>query len=212
MSTNDPEFYQAPKFTPEPPQALPRQRGCFFYGCIIASILAVLIVILLAVVAFFGYRIVESSWSTSTPPPRRESFPRSRCRRSSARRSRTESRRSKAVEAGTPTEPLVLTSDDLNALIEENPDFKGKIYVKIEGDEVKGQVSIPLDRLGFGHGPGPLLERRSRSQGVAHRRRAHRHARLDRGKRSKASRRDHERAFASRTWPKTPTRTRRTPR
>ena len=53
----------------------------------------------------------------------------------------------KAVEAGTPTEPLVLTSDDLNALIEENPDLKGKIYVKIEGDEVKGQVSIPLDKL-----------------------------------------------------------------
>ena len=45
MSTNDPEFYQAPKFTPEPPQALPKQRGCFFYGCIIASILAVLLAI-----------------------------------------------------------------------------------------------------------------------------------------------------------------------
>ena len=54
MSTNDPEFYQAPKFTPEPPHALPKQRGCFFYGCIIASILAVLFAILMVVIAFFG--------------------------------------------------------------------------------------------------------------------------------------------------------------
>ena len=44
----------------------------------------------------------------------------------------------KAVEAGTASEPLVLTSDDLNALIEQNPELKGKIYVKVEGDEIKG--------------------------------------------------------------------------
>ena len=56
MSTNDPEFYQAPKFTPEQYQAPPRQRGCFFYGCIIAIVLAVLMAILLAVLAFVAYR------------------------------------------------------------------------------------------------------------------------------------------------------------
>jgi hypothetical protein len=57
MSTNDPEFYQAPKFTPEPPPpALPRQRGCFFYGCIIASVLALLMVILVSVAVYFGFR------------------------------------------------------------------------------------------------------------------------------------------------------------
>ena len=53
----------------------------------------------------------------------------------------------KAVNDGTATEPLVLTSDDLNALIEENDELKGMIYVKIEGDELKGKVSIPLDKL-----------------------------------------------------------------
>ena len=51
------------------------------------------------------------------------------------------------MEAGTAIEPLVLTSDDLNALIEENPELKGRIYVKVEGDEVKGRVSFPLDKL-----------------------------------------------------------------
>ena len=51
----------------------------------------------------------------------------------------------------------MLTSDDLNALIEENPEFKGMVYVKVEGDEVKGQVSIPLDKLDFGMVRGRYL-------------------------------------------------------
>jgi hypothetical protein len=55
----------------------------------------------------------------------------------------------KAVEEGKVTEPLVLTSEDLNALIEEDPDLKGKVYMKIDGDELKGQVSIPLEKIGL---------------------------------------------------------------
>ena len=63
----------------------------------------------------------------------------------------------KAVEAGTSNEPLVLTSDDLNALIEDNPELKGVIYVKVEKDEVKGQISLPLDKLNFGMVRGRYL-------------------------------------------------------
>ena len=59
MATNDPEFYQSPKFTPEPPMAAPRQRGCFFYGCIIASVLSVLVAILLAIGSYLLYRTLN---------------------------------------------------------------------------------------------------------------------------------------------------------
>jgi hypothetical protein len=157
MSTNDPEFYQAPKFTPEPPQALPRQRGCFFYGCIIALVLAVLMAILLAVVGYFLYRTLNQlvDQYTSTTPrvlPKVE-MPAEQVK---TLKDRVEAFR-KAVESGTPTEPLVLTSDDLNGLIEENPDLKGVIYVKLDGDQVKGQVSIPLDKLNFGMVRGRYL-------------------------------------------------------
>ncbi|HKI17629.1 MAG TPA: hypothetical protein VKA15_07100, partial [Isosphaeraceae bacterium] len=58
----------------------------------------------------------------------------------------------KAVQEGKAVEPLVLTGDDLNALIEEEPEFaelKGKVYLKIEKDELKGQVSFPLEKLGL---------------------------------------------------------------
>jgi hypothetical protein len=147
MATNDPEFYQSPKFTPEPPVAAPRQRGCFFYGCIIASVLALLMVILVAIGIYIGYqflnRVVDQYTSTTPrdlptvemPPEKRQAL-----------KDRVDAFK-KAVEAGTPTEPLELTSDDLNALIEEKPDLKGKVYVKIDGEKIKGQISIPLEKL-----------------------------------------------------------------
>jgi len=150
MSTNDPDFYQAPKFSPEPPEAAPRQRGCFFYGCIIASILAVLMVILFAVIGFFAYRfanqLVEQYTATAPRELPKVQMP---AEQRGALKDRVESFR-KAVDAGTPVEPLVLTSDDLNALIEEDGELKGKIYVKVEGDKVKGQLSFPLDALAKG--------------------------------------------------------------
>ena len=58
MASYDPEFDQAPKFSPEYDSYRPRQRGCFFYGCVISSVLAVLLIIALAVLAFIGMRLV----------------------------------------------------------------------------------------------------------------------------------------------------------
>ena len=42
-----------------------------------------------------------------------------------------------------PTE-LVMTADDINAMLSKNKDIKGKIYVQIEDGEITGDVSIPL--------------------------------------------------------------------
>jgi hypothetical protein len=151
MATNDPEFYQAPKFTPEYQQP-PRQRGCFFYGCIIASILMVLVLILAGLAVYFGYRfftqLVEQY--TATAPRDLPKVEMAVDQRASLKKRVEEF--GKAVEEGKAVEPLVLTGDDLNALIEVEPAFaelKGKVYVKIEGDELKGQVSFPLEKLGF---------------------------------------------------------------
>lgn len=150
MSSNDPEFYHAPKFTPEPPEALSGQRGCFFYGCLIASILAVLVMILMAVGGFFLYRFVNQMVRDYTATAPRE-LPKVEMADKNRRelKNRVEAFR-KAVDEGAPSEPLVLTSDDLNVLIEDNEDLKGRFFVKVEGDEVKGQVSIPLDPLAQG--------------------------------------------------------------
>jgi hypothetical protein len=147
MSTNDPEFYQTPKFSPEQYQAPPRQRGCFFYGCIIASVLALLMAILVGILAFVAYRwanrMVEEY--TATAPEQLPVLEMPAEKRQEVK-DRVEAFR-KSVQAGTASEPLVLNSDELNALIEDNPELKGRIYVKVEGDEVKGRVSIPLDKV-----------------------------------------------------------------
>ena len=147
MANHDPEFYQAPKFSPEYDNARPRQRGCFFYGCVIASVLAVLLIIALAVLAYMGMRFFSGfveEW-TSPAPVELPKVQVSEEERKSVRE-RVDAFR-KALEEGTAIDPLVLTSDDLNALIEENSDLRGRLFARVEGDKLKAQISFPLDKL-----------------------------------------------------------------
>ena len=53
-----------------------------------------------------------------------------------------------ALQAGQATDPLVLTGDDINALIQYHPAWNkmaGKAHVTIEDNKIKGEVSFPLD-------------------------------------------------------------------
>src|SRR3954454_8064004 len=70
MATDDPEFYQAPKFSAEYDELRPRQRGCFFYGCVIASVLTVLLILALAIGAYMVYRALNRTLEeyTATAP------------------------------------------------------------------------------------------------------------------------------------------------
>ena len=157
MASYDPEFYEAPKAPAGYDDARPRQRGCFFYGCVIASVLTVLLIILLAVLAFIGarffYGLVEQ-WTAPTPMELPRVQISEEGRKSVQERILTFRT---AIEAGTAVDPLVLTSEDLNALIEDAPDFKGKVYARVEGDKLKAQVSIPLDNLEVGPLRGRFL-------------------------------------------------------
>src|SRR5579875_2829524 len=146
MASGDLDFSDYRKIGP-PYDEPPRQRGCFFYGCIIAAILALLLLIAVGVGFFFVYRLFERVVEQYTATAPRE-LPRvemsvGQCR---TLRERVDAFRA-AIKEGRPTEPLVLWSDDLNALIEENPDLKGRVYVTIDQDKLKGQVSIPMDRF-----------------------------------------------------------------
>jgi len=62
----------------------------------------------------------------------------------------------RAVIAGEPAEPLVLTSDEINLLINYHPDWsmlKGKANVEIEDERVEASISFPLgELLGFAKG------------------------------------------------------------
>jgi hypothetical protein len=156
MATNDPDFQQRPKDVPQPYETRSR-HGCFFYGCIIASVLAVLVVIAIGVVTYLGFRVLNQlvdEYTSTTPRelPKVEMPDEDR----KALKDRFEAFR-KAVDAGTANEPLVLTSTELNALLEDDPTWRGKVYVTIEGDKLKGQISIPLDAMGLGMVKGRYL-------------------------------------------------------
>ena len=103
--------------------------------------------ILIGILAFVGYHALSGLVNeyTATEP---EQLPKVEmaAEQRQALKDRVEAFR-KAVNEGKATEPLVLTGDDLNVLIDDNAELKGTIFVKIEGDELKGRVSIPLDKL-----------------------------------------------------------------
>jgi hypothetical protein len=126
----------------EPPR---KERGCFFYGCIAASVLAVLMVIGIGVAGYLSYRWIVTLINEHTSPtpvelPKVEMAEEDRA----AVRARFDAF-SKAVDKGEDTEPLVLTGDELNVLLADKAEVAGKVYFIIEGDKLKGQVSFPLD-------------------------------------------------------------------
>ena len=144
---------------PVAPAAEPaKRRGCFFYGCI-----TVLIVMVLVGIAFFfavRYTVTKIAsiveQYTETKP-----MPLPAVQMSATDYEQLDKRVTAfadAVNARKATPPLVLTGDEINALIANNPAWKGlkgKVYLTIEGDQIKGKVSIPMNDLA----QVPLLSR-----------------------------------------------------
>src|SRR5262249_59726292 len=55
----------------------------------------------------------------------------------------------KAAENGQDA-TLTLTGDELTALLQSDENFKDRVAVTVEGDKLKGQVSLPFDFPGLG--------------------------------------------------------------
>jgi len=119
-----------------------------FYGCLTCLVLLLIMAVLAVVVVRFIKNQVNTY--TDTQPMK---LP--RVEMTDADYQQLE-RRVKAfgdaMEKGTPIESLILTERDLNALIARAANMKelaDKVYVSVNGTEVRGQVSIPLSRLGW---------------------------------------------------------------
>ncbi len=58
-----------------------------------------------------------------------------------------------SVDEGTaPEEKLVLTAEEINALIGKEEELRGKVFVKIKDGQVSGDVSFPTDAIPGGKG------------------------------------------------------------
>jgi len=137
------------------PSAKPR-RGCFFYGCITGLVLLVLVLGALMVGLHYVKKMINQY--TDTKPMELPTLQMSQGEMDKVKQ-RFEAFQ-KAVREQRPTPPLELTADDINALIASGPDrqaLKGKFYVSLEGDQLKGEVSMPLPEVGLSMFKGRYL-------------------------------------------------------
>ncbi len=131
-----------------PPQVQKPKRGCVFYGCLTALglFLATTLILYFSVSYAVNQFIQQFTQTKPADMPvvtiSDEEFSRLRERLKIFQT---------GLDAGTPVEPLVLTANEINALINQSPalaPLKGKVFVTLEGNEVRGQVSMPLSGYG----------------------------------------------------------------
>jgi hypothetical protein len=137
------------------PAAKPR-RGCFFYGCITGLVLLVLV--LGGLMVGLHYVKKKINQYTDTQPMELPTVQMSQGEISSLKQ-RFEAFQ-QAVREQRPAQPLILTADDINALIGSSRDreaLKGKFYVSLDGDKLKSEVSVPLREIGVGMFKGRYL-------------------------------------------------------
>ncbi len=139
-------------YYPEPPPRRDRVRdehGCLYYGCLIAVVLTAVVAVVAVVATFYAYRFVSRTVEqytdtvpmalpvTKLPEPELKAL-----------KDRVQDFK-KATEEGR-AETLTLTSDEVNALLESEPQFAGKFALTIDQDKLKGQMSYPFDLPHFG--------------------------------------------------------------
>ena len=146
------QFYEKPTayteaggFSPAP---RPKERGCFFYGCLFAVIALVITAVGIGVAGYTGYRyltklVAENTEATPMDLPKVE-IPEEELKTLT---DRWESFR-KAVKDDEPIEELELSAQDINALIAQDENLSGKVHVEIAGDKIQAKLSIPVDFLG----------------------------------------------------------------
>ncbi len=128
----------------------PKRRGCFFYGCVTCLVISFII----GITVFFGVRhvinslnatIAEYTDTNAMALPKVE-MPADELKKLHERIDAFDH----ALKAHSNAPPLVLTGRDINALLASSTNLnnlKDRFYVALEGDQVKGQMSLPLGDL-----------------------------------------------------------------
>src|ERR1043166_2971798 len=153
----------APPVHPAPPpvaSAPPKTRGCWFYGCLVLAILAVLggIGTWLAVrhLVRTTAGLIEQYTSTNSVPVEKVSISAPEFKSLQDRVASF----ADTLNGKEGSRELVLTATDINALIQNDPQYKelsDKLFVVLDGDQIKGRLSFPLDRVGLSQLHGRYL-------------------------------------------------------
>lgn len=125
-------------------------KGCFFYGCVTSIIALIIIVIAIYVGARYALNRVVEAYTVET----RSIIP--EVGTTTTDYGLIRERLGKFVESvkggGARETALSLSADDINTLIKFDPDWaplKDSVFVRIEGDKIKAQVSLDLKEFGY---------------------------------------------------------------
>ena len=145
----DPRFDPGDGYEDNEPQKR-SSRNCLVFGCLL-PILGV--VVLLIVATIVGIRFVKTQVNRYTAEQAVE-LPKVElpAEELAEIRGRIDTFRDTLAAGEAPPDALVLTADEINALIQQQDDLKGRIFVKIQDGQVSGDVSIPTDFLPGGAG------------------------------------------------------------
>jgi hypothetical protein len=137
-------------------EAPPRRRGlgCFARGCLVLLVFAIVLGIACFAGMFWGFQrhsaIVHGIYwlakthSIADAPVSLPEFNASEAQIQSVRE-RWQDFEQK-TRAGQPAE-IELSADDINTLIATNPDARGKVFVVIDGNQLRLQTSVPFGEL-----------------------------------------------------------------
>lgn len=132
---------------PLPPPAAPvrpARRGCLFYGCLSVVVFALLLLLGTSLTFFYFKRWI---WSYTDPTPTViEKVELPRAKMDALQRRLTDFKQ--ALDSGQTAAELVLTADEINALINEQPGLRGRLLVRIDNNRITGEGSYPLPNLG----------------------------------------------------------------
>jgi hypothetical protein len=134
--------------TEQSTQAKKSGRGCFFYGFLVVAVLLLVVVF----AAVMGVRYARSlvTQITDTEPMALPSVEMSEA--DINRLQRRIERFRVSIQRGEAVAPLAVTADEINALIATDPDlatFRGRLYVFIEGGQLRAHMSVPAPDLGL---------------------------------------------------------------
>jgi hypothetical protein len=125
-----------------------QRRGCFFYGCLASSALLVAI-LTMTFLGLWHFKKALNEFTDTGPMP-------APVAQVSAAQGQEIQQRFEAFEQAIrdhrPVAPLVVSVQDINAMIATSPGLealKGKLYVIIEDNRLKGQASVPLSEVGL---------------------------------------------------------------
>lgn len=135
--------------TQQQPQKSGSGNGCL-WGCLIAVGVVIAICVCMGVGTYFMFTSTLNAYTSETPMELQTvEYDEQQMEQLNGRIKSF----SDALEAGDiPEEDLILSAEEINALIADKEELRGRVFVQIEEGQVKGDISFPMNMIPGGKG------------------------------------------------------------